>query len=311
MMAPAPLSPLPGAAQGLAGDGASLEAIRRRASADPRGAVREAAKQFEALFMQELLKTMRASTLASGMLDNSGSELGTQMLDSQLALQMTGLPGGLADAIARQLEQQMGLAATPPAGGSATGPWRRPPPAAAEAALPLSPPAAAAPPLSAPAGGPGHAIEFVRQHRAAAERAQAATGIPAHFMLAQAAHETGWGRHPIRHADGTPTHNLFGIKAGPGWSGPVAEITTTEYVDGVARKVTARFRAYASPAESFADYAALMQRSPRYREVLAQGGTAEGFAMSLQRAGYATDPAYAEKLGRVINTTLRLQRLQG
>jgi flagellar protein FlgJ len=298
MVAPLQSSPhrLPA---GLAGDGASLEAIRRRAGDDPRGAVREAARQFEALFMQELLKTMRASTMATGMLDNSGSELGTQLLDSQLALQMTGLPGGLAEAITRQLEQQLGLPAAP---GPAA-PWSGRP-AAPQAA------AAAAAPVAAGAA-PGHAVEFVRQHRVAAEQAQAATGIPAHFMLAQAAHETGWGRHPIRHADGSPTHNLFGIKAGAGWTGPTAEITTTEVIDGVARKVRARFRAYASPAESFADYAALMRNSPRYREVLSQGRTAEGFAQSLQRAGYATDPDYAQKLGRVINTTLRLQRLAG
>jgi peptidoglycan hydrolase FlgJ len=301
MIPSSPLAALPGLpAQGLAGDGASLESIRRRADADPRGAVREAARQFEALFMQELLKTMRASTLATGMLDNSGSELGTQMLDSQLALQMTGLPGGLGEAIARQLEQQMGLA--PPAAPPGT--WPAPLPL-----RPASPPVPAPTPAAGPA--PAHALDFVRQHRAAAEQAQASTGIPAHFMLAQAAHETGWGRHPIRHADGSPTHNLFGIKAGPSWTGPTAEITTTEVIDGVARKVRARFRAYASPAESFADYAALMRNSPRYREVLAQGNTAEGFAQGLQRAGYATDPEYANKLGRVINTTLRLQRLAG
>lgn len=322
MLAPAQLSASPGPAHGLAGDGASLEAIRRRAGEDPRSAVREAARQFEALFMQELLKTMRASTLASGMLDNSGSELGTQMLDSQLALQMTGLPGGLADAIARQLEQQMGLppgAVAPAGAGSTSMPGAMPAtivgrrPGPVPGPMPGAVPQAGATPAGrdGTAGAPVHALEFLRQHRDAAERAQAATGIPAHFMLAQAAHETGWGRHPIRHADGSPTHNLFGIKAGAGWRGRVAEITTTEYVDGVARKVTARFRAYASPAESFADYAALMQRSPRYREVLAEGGSAQGFAQGLQRAGYATDPAYAEKLGRVINTTLRLQRLQG
>jgi len=304
MVPSSPLAAMPGLpAQGLAGDAASLQAIRQRVDADPRGAVREAARQFEALFMQELLKTMRASTLATGMLDNSGSELGTQMLDSQLALQMTGLPGGLADAIARQLEQQMGLA--PAVTPAEPGAW----------AVPLAlRPAAAGPPAApgqAAGAAPAHALDFVRRHRAAAEQAQAVTGIPAHFMLAQAAHETGWGRHPIRHADGSPTHNLFGIKAGANWTGPVAEITTTEVIDGVAHKVRARFRAYASPAESFADYAALMRNSPRYREVLAQGRTAEGFAQGLQRAGYATDPDYADKLGRVINTTLRLQRLAG
>jgi peptidoglycan hydrolase FlgJ len=128
------------------------------------------------------------------------------------------------------------------------------------------------------------------------------------MKVAQAAHETGWGQRNIKNADGTPSHNLFGIKAGASWTGPVAEITTTEVVDGQARKVTAKFRAYASDAESFADYAKLMKDSPRYAQVVANAGSAQGFAQGLQRAGYATDPAYADKLTRVINTTLRMQR---
>jgi flagellar protein FlgJ len=279
---------------GLVSDTRSLDALKRRAATDPQGAVRAVAKQFEALFMQELMKSMRASTLASGLLDNEGSKLGSEMLDSQLSTQMTGLPGGLSDAIARQLERQMGLAPGPI-------------PTSATSARPasLAPLGAEARPVGIPQRG---AAAFVQQHTASAQRAEAATGIPAAFMVAQAAHESGWGRKEILHADGTPSHNLFGIKAGAGWNGPVAEVRTTEYVDGQPRSVTARFRAYASHAESFADYARLMTNSPRYRPVLAQAGSAEGFAQGLQQAGYATDPAYADKLSRVINTTLRLQR---
>ena len=127
-------------------------------------------------------------------------------------------------------------------------------------------------------------------------------------MVAQAAHESGWGQHEIRNADGSASHNLFGIKAGAGWKGAVAEVTTTEYVNGAAQKVTAKFRAYASYADSFNDYAKLMKDSPRYSPVLASAGSAQGFAQGLQHAGYATDPAYADKLTRVINTTLRIQR---
>ena len=105
-------------------------------------------------------------------------------------------------------------------------------------------------------------------------------------------------------------YNAASHKAGAGWNGPVAEVTTTEYVGGVARKVTAKFRAYASYAESFADYARLMTNSPRYAAVT-QADTPREFAQGLQRAGYATDPAYADKLTAVINTTLRLQRTNG
>jgi flagellar protein FlgJ len=126
-------------------------------------------------------------------------------------------------------------------------------------------------------------------------------------MVAQAAHESGWGKHEIRNADGSSSHNLFGIKAGANWKGATTTITTTEVVDGEARKVQAKFRAYGSYDESFRDYAQLMKDNPRYAQVM-NSTTADGFAKGLQRAGYATDPAYADKLTRVINTTLRVQR---
>jgi flagellar protein FlgJ len=150
--------------------------------------------------------------------------------------------------------------------------------------------------------------DFVRVHTQAAKAAEAETGIPATFMVAQAAHESGWGQHQIRNADGSSAFNLFGIKAGASWKGATTSITTTEVIDGQARKVVAKFRAYANAEASFKDYAQLMKDNPRYAGVLAAGNNADGFAQGLQRAGYATDPAYADKLTRVINTTLRLQR---
>jgi flagellar protein FlgJ len=152
---------------------------------------------------------------------------------------------------------------------------------------------------------------FVDQHSDAAAAVARESGIPASFMIGQAGHETGWGRSEIRHADGTPSHNLFGIKATDSWKGKVAEITTTEYVNGEARKVTAKFRAYDSYADSFRDYARLLGNSPRYEGVMDQLGSVQGFATGLQKAGYATDPNYAGKLSRAINTTLSLQRAQG
>ena len=282
-------------ASGLGVDARSLDALKGAASRDPKTAVREAARQFESLFMQELMKSMRATTMSSGMLDNPGSKLGTEMLDTQFAGQLAGMKGGLSEAIMRQLERQMGLSPGPiPA-----------PPARASANATPQPLDRLDKPVKIPEKG---AAGFVQQHSAAAARAQAETGIPAAFMVAQAAHETGWGRKEIRHADGTSAHNLFGIKAGAGWTGPVAEVTTTEYIGGAARKVTARFRAYASYEASFADYARLMKDSPRYAGVVSAAQDATAFAHGLQKAGYATDPAYGEKLARVIQTTLRLQR---
>jgi peptidoglycan hydrolase FlgJ len=260
-----------------------LATLRSAAAQDPQRVVKEAAKQFEALFMQELMKSMRQATMASGMLDNEGTKLGTEMMDTEFATKMSGLRGGLAAAIERQLSRQMGAAADTSQSINRT---------------------TQTTPLRAPAS----AGDFVSMHGDAAKRAEQATGIPATFMVAQAAHETGWGKKQIRMADGSNSFNLFGIKATADWKGPVARITTTEYIDGQPKKMTQSFRAYSSYEESFADYARLMKTSPRYRDVVARADNAQQFAQGLQRAGYATDPAYADKLGRVINTTLRLQR---
>ena len=265
---------------------ASGSALRARAATDPKAAIRMAAKQFEAIFMQQLMKSMRESSLGTGMLENSGTQMGTEMLDAQLSNTMSGMPGGLADVIARQLERQMSgiVPSTAPTASTS---------AAASAKVVSVKPSQQ---------------DFLRMHTVAAASAEAETGIPATFMVAQAAHESGWGRREIRQADGTSAHNLFGIKAGASWTGKTAEVMTTEVIDGQPRKVMAKFRAYGSYDESFRDYARLMKNNPRYAGVVTAGNDAQGFAQGLQRAGYATDPAYADKLTRVINTALRVQR---
>lgn len=293
-------------AHGLAVDAKSLDSLNSLAGRDARAAIKETARQFEALFMKELLKSMREATMKSGLMDNEGGDLGSQLLDEQWAVQMTGLPGGLSEMIERQLAQQTGGG---PDGASG--------PSALPGAVPAQPPRAKAAASGAVAAQAASAVQatptqarFVAEHRAAAQQVARESGIPAAFMIGQAAHETGWGRSEIRHADGRTSHNLFGIKAGAGWKGPVAEVTTTEYVDGVPRKVTAKFRAYSSYAESFRDYARLIGQSPRYAQVMERLHSAQAFATGLQQAGYATDPQYAAKLSRVINTTLSLQRAQ-
>ena len=149
---------------------------------------------------------------------------------------------------------------------------------------------------------------FVDRMLPHALEAEQATGIPARFILAQAALESGWGQREIRGVDGAPSFNLFGIKANGGWTGATVDAVTTEYLGGVPRKSTEKFRAYSSYAEAFRDYASMLARSPRYAGVLAAAKDAAGFAQGLQAAGYATDPLYAEKLTRVINHTLALNR---
>ena len=279
-----------GTTNGLAADARSLDALKLAAGGNDPKATREAAKQFESMFMRELIKSMREATMKSGLMDSDGEKLGTDLLDQQFAVQLSGMPGGLTDAITRQLTQQMGGA-----GGTGTAGGAR-----SMSTLSLGGSSATNPSTNQ--------TSFVSQHGDAAQRVAQATGIPASFMIGQAGHETGWGRSEIRHADGSNSFNLFGIKATGSWTGKTADITTTEYIDGEPRKVTAKFRAYGSYEESFRDYARLISESPRYAQARASTGSATAYASELQRAGYATDPAYAAKLSRAINTTLQLQR---
>ena len=294
----------------LAADGRSLNNLKLQAGQDTPAAIKEAAKQFESLFMRELIKSMREATMKSGLMDSPGGDLGADLLDQQFAVQMSGQPGGLSELIAQQLSRQMGVA-EPGVGGSdkksvtsSISPMAQASSLAAYAAHAPSPASTFAPPANTTQG------KFVQSHTEAAARAEQSSGIPAAFMLGQAGHETGWGRHEIKMKGGAPSFNLFGIKAGAGWTGKVAEITTTEFVNGAAKKTVAKFRAYDSYEDSFKDYARLITQTPRYAQASQQTGSSIAFATGLQKAGYATDPNYASKLSRAIDTTLRLQRAQ-
>jgi flagellar protein FlgJ len=137
--------------------------------------------------------------------------------------------------------------------------------------------------------------QFVQRYAGAARQAAQASGVPAVVILAQAALETGWGQHQPVGADGAPGHNLFGIKAGAGWSGASAEASTREFIAGRWAQARETFRSYASDAASFVDHARLLATSPRYAAVR-NAVTPEGAARALQASGYATDPGYADKL---------------
>ncbi|NCS60160.1 MAG: flagellar assembly peptidoglycan hydrolase FlgJ, partial [Rhodoferax sp.] len=222
----------------------------------------------------------------------------TDLLDQQMAVQMSGQPGGLSDLIAAQLSRQMGVAdpgqtALSQMPNTATSALQR---ASSLAAYSKH----AAQPTMSQSG-------FVGKHTQVAARIEKETGIPASYMVGQAGHETGWGQHEIKLRGGKPSYNLFGIKADKSWTGKVAEVTTTEYVNGVAQRKVAKFRAYDSYDASFRDYARLITQSPRYAQASQQTGSAFAFASGLQKAGYATDPHYAAKLSRAIETTQRLQ----
>jgi len=280
-------------------DAKALASLQARSRVAPEQSLKQAAVQFEAVFMNMLLKSMRETMQQDGSMDSDATRTYTGMLDQQLAQTLSGKGVGLADLIVKQLSRQAGEARAGGVGGTA--PAAVP---ATEQPSPLERVRSGVDAVSRPEYL-GRTQEFVRDMLPHARAAESVTGIPARFVLAQAALESGWGRAEVRGADGTASRNLFGIKAGREWKGPVVDATTTEYVNGVVQRVTQRFRAYESYADSFADYARLISGSQRYRGVLAAGHSATGFATALQQAGYATDPSYAEKITRIIEVNLR------
>ncbi len=311
-----PLSSLPlsaTTANELAADSRSLDALRRDAARDPQQAVKSAARQFEAMFMQMVLKSMREATPKSGLFDSNASELYTGMLDQQMANRVAGSGTGLADMITRQLMRHMqaGAANGPvpasKAGAAVTADVVRTAYAVPAATTTRS--ATAVQSEGTTAAGSGESVQrtFVNRMWDHALVAQRATGLPAKFIVGQAALESGWGRNEIKSADGLRSYNLFGIKATGGWQGRTVEVPTTEYENGVAVRKVEKFRAYNNYGEAFRDWSRLLATNPRYAEVLAQGTDAAGFANGLQRAGYATDPNYGAKLRRVIETAQALR----
>lgn len=281
----------------LAIDTQGIDALRAKAKANPGDSVAAASKQFESLFLGMVLKSMRAATPQDGPFDSDQTRLYTSMLDQQLAQHMAKRGTGLAEVMTRQLSA--GLTDENKAGTGLTDM-----PTVAPVANRVTPNLAT--PTSAPVSPanqqPGDFVSRVWAHAADAAKTLA---VQPQFIVGQAALESGWGKYEIRTNDGQPTHNLFGIKAGGNWNGPSVEKVTTEYVSGVAVKIVDKFRVYASYGEAFRDYASLLKDNARYAGVVGQND-ARGFAQGLQRGGYATDPAYAEKLVAVINNAREL-----
>ncbi len=329
------MSPDTDLASRFALDTGSVEALKRQARSDPGKALHAAAAQFEALLMQMMLKSMREAAASAGSTDSQDTKTYKSMLDQQLAQAMAKRGIGLADVMVRQLSRG-GVAQTHALEGASRAAAAvtqaltqadrdgtlldrvaqilRMRPGLRSAAMPQ----VAFAPADAPSKSGARAGSVIDAARAFvsrvwphAQEAARATGVAPHFILGQAALESGWGRGEIRTADGAPSHNLFGIKAGDGWQGPTAEALTTEYVNGVAVKSVERFRAYGSYAEAFKDYAKLLAANPRYAQVLNERSDAAAFARGLQQAGYATDPAYADKLTRVITGTVMRLGLAG
>jgi len=304
----------------------SAQDLRTQFSKNPQEGLKAAAQQFETLFLQMVMKSMRDAVPQDGLLNSDQSRFYTGMLDQQLAQNLS--TSGKGVGFARLIEQQLGrnlpgaegLAAPAEAANAAGNPLPlaasdgrhlnyktvlgRLPTSAAYATSVASVPAAASTDATA------SSKEFVNRVWPHAVEVSRSTGIPPQFLVAHSALESGWGKSEIRQADGSSSHNLFGIKAGKSWTGATVEATTTEYINGRPQQVVERFRAYASYEESFRDYATLLRNNSRYSAVIgSQNGTE--FAKGLQQAGYATDPMYADKLSRIINGPTLRQALIG
>jgi flagellar protein FlgJ len=283
----------------LALDAGALASLKQQAKTSPKSALSAAASQFEALFVQMLLKSMRDALPQDGMLSSDTSKTYQGMFDQQVAVQMS-KSGGIG--LAKVLEKQLSPALEGIARDDAA-------PAAAHAAGARSAPATRTASASQQASGtsavPGNVSAFIDTMRPYAEAAARAVGVPAELLLAQAGLETGWGRSQPKGADGSSSHNLFGVKAGRSWNGPVALAATTEYVAGAVVRTVDRFRSYRSYTEAFQDFGRLITGNARYSAAVAKTSDPAAYAKGLQKGGYATDPHYADKLMRAIELVTR------
>ncbi|WP_028081879.1 flagellar assembly peptidoglycan hydrolase FlgJ [Solimonas soli] len=296
-------------------DFSQFNALRRGARENDDATVRKAAQQFEALFTQQMLKSARAASPGNDVMGGGQTEFYQDIFDQQMAVHLSSGKGlGLADLLVRQLRgtaaaEASATAATNaalPLGAIGTPPSLRLSPTPVDSGHGLKAGGAAAASTAAGAGG-DQRTAFVQKILPHAERAARELGVPARVLIAQAALETSWGQHAIRKGDGDPSLNYFGIKADRRWQGAEVRTTTTEYVGGSARRERADFRAYDSAAASFDDYVNFLKSNPRYADALNHGGSATHFVQGLQKAGYASDPAYAQKILRIADgPTLQL-----
>ncbi|WP_432743890.1 flagellar assembly peptidoglycan hydrolase FlgJ [Methylobacter sp. G7] len=310
-----------------------LAKLKGEARKESPEALKEVAKQFESIFLNNVLKSMRQAKLADGAMDNDQSKFYNDMYDQQLAVHLSGSPGvGLADLIVKQLshdkpkhQKQDTEDALNRSGGispsgseqahavnrQASGKTDSPVASFKDGQVMLTPYVHDRSPLEAATELPmesmgglktGHVLpiqsadEFVSRLHPLAVQAARELGIEPKALLAQAALESGWGRSVIKNSHGDNSFNLFNIKADKAWQGKQAQVSTLEFDQGIARKVNAGFRSYDSYEESFRDYVDFIKSNPRYGDALKKVGNAEHYMHELQQAGYATDPKYAAKV---------------
>ena len=274
----------------------SLDRLKFQASQNGgKESLKAAAQQFESYFLQMMLRSMRQTLSQDGPFDSQETRMFSEMFDQQVAQSISQSKGlGLAD----MLVQQMQLSLEGQGIKTEARPYNLPSVIKEAKAVMTSAAETASPAVTAAVSEAGSPRNFVNALWPHAVDAAAELGVSPHVLLAQAALETGWGKHVLKGADGTDSNNLFNIKAGSSWNGRTVAKEVTEYINGKAVKSVETFRAYDTPAEAFADYSRLLSTNPRYAGVLNQD--AEGFINGLRQGGFATDPGYGDKLRRII-----------
>ena len=293
-----------------------LGKLKRAAGANDPKAIRTVAEQFEALFTRMMLKSMRDAVGPDPMFGSNQEQMYQGMADDQLSVQLAKGKGlGLADMLVKQL-QKMGVKGAGQGAGQAAGTTGANGDAAAHAGIALTGTKAAAAyratqnastPSTTSATSDVTKTHFIQDLWPQAQDAGTLLGVDPRHLIAQAALETNWGQNLPQDSSGGTSNNLFGVKASAAWTGAAVNSGTQEFQNGVASSTTARFKAYATPTQSFQDYVALLRDNPRYSAALNTGTDVHAFASALQRGGYATDPDYANKIAAVANTVSHLK----
>ena len=297
---------------GIANDFQSLAHLKKGAREQSPEAIKKVAKQFEALFVKMMLKSMRDTLPENELFGSKAEKMYQDMYDKQLSTEISNGRGiGLASVIERQLG---GKPATDISDKRIEDYINNPRPVIAysKSAVTVSrlrndfnAAASGIPPQQTPQVNDSDkslwesAEDFVEDLWPHALRASEKLGVDAEVLMAQSALETGWGKHLPVKADGSNSFNLFGIKADQRWSGDKVEITTREFRYGVMQHEKAEFRSYESVSQAFEDYANFIIDNPRYQKALERGYDASAYTRELQKAGYATDPEYASKINRI------------
>lgn len=288
-------------------DFSGLAKLKNEARKESPEALKQVAKQFESIFLKMMLKNMRDAKLSDGIFDSDQSEFYQEMYDQQLAIHLSAESGiGLADMIVKQLSPEQSVTDKLALKDYFNKPVNIRKSKKVEELNQDAKPVETKKANKKIKSGKNLPIktidQFINQLKPYADKAAEELGVDSRMLMAQAALETGWGKSVIKTKEGSSSHNLFNIKADKSWHGNKAVVPTLEFESGIAKKTISGFRSYESYQDSFSDYVSFIKQNPRYSDAIKQVGSPDKYIQELQKAGYATDPRYAEKVMAIYNS---------